>query len=99
MGYCEEVGCDVIELPTATYLVFRSEPFADEGFCEAIEAVQAYMNTTIRLSWFISGTTRIPASSWSHGEDEDTSSCGRSNALKSDITKHRMSGFYRRNLR
>lgn len=37
-------GFDVIKLPAATYLMFHSEPFADEDFCQAIEAVQAYMD-------------------------------------------------------
>lgn len=34
-------GFDVIELPAAKYLMFQGEPFAEEDFCSAIEAVQA----------------------------------------------------------
>lgn len=34
-------GFDVISLPAATYLMFQGEPFAEEDYCEAIEAVQA----------------------------------------------------------
>jgi AraC family transcriptional regulator len=33
-------GFDVIQLPAATYLMFQGEPFAEENFCQAIEAVQ-----------------------------------------------------------
>ncbi|MEG1360911.1 MAG: helix-turn-helix domain-containing protein [Clostridia bacterium] len=34
-------GLDVIELPAAKYLMFRGETFAEEDYCEAIEAVQS----------------------------------------------------------
>ena len=37
-------GFDVIELPKATYLMFQGEPFEEEDYCEAIEAVQAAMD-------------------------------------------------------
>lgn len=33
-------GFDVIELPQSKYLMFQGEPFAEEDYCEAIEAVQ-----------------------------------------------------------
>lgn len=36
-------GLDVIELPPAKYLMFQGEPFEEEDFCQAIEAVQAAM--------------------------------------------------------
>lgn len=34
-------GFDVIDLPAAAYLMFQSEPFPEEEYCEAIEALQA----------------------------------------------------------
>ena len=37
-------GFDVIRLPAATYLMFQSEPFAEEDFVQAIETLQAAMN-------------------------------------------------------
>lgn len=37
-------GFDVIDLPAATYLMFQSEPFAEEDYCEAIDGLQAAMN-------------------------------------------------------
>lgn len=37
-------GFDVIALPQTEYLVFQGEPFAEENYCEAIEAVQSAMN-------------------------------------------------------
>ena len=37
-------GFDVIELPAAKYLMFQGEPFAEEDYCQAIEAVQQSMN-------------------------------------------------------
>lgn len=37
-------GFDIIELPAAKYLMFQGEPFAEEDYCEAIEAVQTSMN-------------------------------------------------------
>ncbi|MCI2047533.1 MAG: AraC family transcriptional regulator [Faecalibacterium sp.] len=37
-------GFDTIDLPAATYLMFQSEPFAEEDYCEAIEALQASMD-------------------------------------------------------
>ena len=36
-------GFDVIDLPAATYLMFQGEPFAEEDYCEAIEALQSAM--------------------------------------------------------
>lgn len=33
-------GFDLIELPAAKYLMFKGEPFAEEDYSEAIEAVQ-----------------------------------------------------------
>ncbi len=37
-------GFDVITLPQADYLMFQGEPFAEEDYCEAIEAVSQAMN-------------------------------------------------------
>lgn len=37
-------GFDVIDLPAAKYLMFQGEPFAEEDYCKAIEAVQTAMN-------------------------------------------------------
>ncbi|NLU24085.1 MAG: AraC family transcriptional regulator [Clostridiales bacterium] len=37
-------GFDIIDLPAATYLMFQSEPFAEEDYCEAIEALQSAMD-------------------------------------------------------
>ncbi|MGN1414932.1 MAG: helix-turn-helix domain-containing protein [Anaerovoracaceae bacterium] len=37
-------GFDIITLPEAEYLVFQGEPFAEEEYCEAIEAVQQAMD-------------------------------------------------------
>lgn len=37
-------GFDVIDLPGAVYLMFQSEPFAEEDYCEAIKALQAAMD-------------------------------------------------------
>ena len=34
-------GFDVIELPAAKYLMFQGEPFEEEKYCEAIEALDA----------------------------------------------------------
>lgn len=36
-------GFDVIDLPSATYLLFQSEPFAEENYGEAIEALKEAM--------------------------------------------------------
>lgn len=36
-------GFDEIDLPAATYLLFQSEPFAEEDYCQAIESLQAAM--------------------------------------------------------
>lgn len=36
-------GFDVIELPEAEYLMFQGEPFEEEEYCQAIEAVQEAM--------------------------------------------------------
>lgn len=37
-------GFDTIFLPAATYLLFQSEPFTEEDYCEAIEALQSAMD-------------------------------------------------------
>lgn len=37
-------GFDSINLPGAKYLMFQGEPFAEEDYCKAIEAVQTAMN-------------------------------------------------------
>ena len=37
-------GFDVITLPEAEYLVFQGEPFEEEKYCEAIDAVQQAMD-------------------------------------------------------
>lgn len=37
-------GFDVVELPAAAYLLFQGEPFAEEDFCQAIQAVQEAMD-------------------------------------------------------
>lgn len=37
-------GFEVIDLPEAEYLMFQGEPFAEEDYCEAIEAVQKSMD-------------------------------------------------------
>lgn len=37
-------GFDIIDLPAATYLLFQGEPFAEEDYCEAIEALQSAMD-------------------------------------------------------
>ena len=44
--YCGAVpqGFDVITLPQADYLMFQGESFAEEDYCEAIEAVSQAMN-------------------------------------------------------
>ena len=34
-------GFDVIDLPAAKYLMFQGEPFEEEDYCQAIEAVQS----------------------------------------------------------
>lgn len=48
-------GFEVIELPSAKYLMFQGEPFPEEDYCEAIEAVQAAMDrydpTVIGYKW------------------------------------------------
>lgn len=37
-------GIDLLELPAATYLMFQGEPFEEEDYCQAIEAVQEAMD-------------------------------------------------------
>ena len=37
-------GFDTVELPAARYLMFQGEPFAEEDYCKAIEAVQKSMD-------------------------------------------------------
>lgn len=37
-------GFDVIELPASKYLMFQGEPFEEEDFCSAIDALQESMN-------------------------------------------------------
>lgn len=48
-------GFDVITLSAARYLMFKGEPFAEEDYCEAIEAVQAaiakYDPAIIQAKW------------------------------------------------
>ena len=43
MGAVPE-GFDVIRLPEAEYLMFQGEPFQEEDYCEAIQAVQQAMD-------------------------------------------------------
>lgn len=38
-------GFDVIELPAAKYLMFQSEPFEEEDYCDAIDSLQASMDS------------------------------------------------------
>ncbi len=38
------VGFDIITLPECDYLMFQGEPFAEEDYCEAIDAVQRAMD-------------------------------------------------------
>lgn len=55
--YEEEIpeGFDVIELPAASYLMFQGEPFEEEDYCQAIEAVQEaigrYDPSVIGYAW------------------------------------------------
>ncbi|MDO4275700.1 MAG: AraC family transcriptional regulator [Eubacteriales bacterium] len=48
-------GFDIIELPKTKYLMFQGEPFQEEDYCQAIEAVQAaiakYEPSAIGYSW------------------------------------------------
>ncbi len=48
-------GFDVIELPEAKYLMFQSEPFEEENYCQAIEEVweaeKKYDPSAIGLKW------------------------------------------------
>ena len=48
-------GFDVITLPAAKYLMFQGEPFKEEDYCQAIEAVQLSMErydpSTIGYVW------------------------------------------------
>ncbi len=48
-------GFDVISLPAADYLMFQGEPFEEEDYCEAIEAVQEsagkYEPSVIGYQW------------------------------------------------
>ena len=48
-------GFDVIALPAATYLMFQGEPFQEEDYCKAIEAVRAsidrYDPSAIGYAW------------------------------------------------
>ncbi|MDD3920985.1 MAG: AraC family transcriptional regulator, partial [Eubacteriales bacterium] len=37
-------GFDVIDLPACKYQMFQGEPFEEEDYCAAIEAVQTVMN-------------------------------------------------------
>lgn len=37
-------GFEIIELPSAKYLMFQGEPFAEEDYCEAIDTVQKSMD-------------------------------------------------------
>ena len=57
MDYSGEIpeGFDVIELPKCKYIMFQSEPFEEEKFCEAIEqvwdAIKKYNPETIGYEW------------------------------------------------
>lgn len=48
-------GFDVITLPAAEYIMFQGEPFREEDYCDAIDAVQQSMNkydpTVIGYVW------------------------------------------------
>lgn len=48
-------GFDVIVLPTAKYLMFKGEPFAEENYREAIEQIKSAINkydpTIIGMQW------------------------------------------------
>lgn len=48
-------GFDVIRLPEAEYLMFQGQPFREEDYCEAIQAVQQAMDsydpTAIGYRW------------------------------------------------
>lgn len=48
-------GFDVIELPAAKYIMFQSEPFAEENYCQAIEeiwaAIEKYNPAATGLEW------------------------------------------------
>ena len=48
-------GFEVLELPAAKYLMFQGEPFEEEEYCEAIEAVQEaigkYNPSVLGFSW------------------------------------------------
>ena len=48
-------GFDVIQLPSATYLMFRGEPFKEEAFSEAIEqvwdAIKKYDPSVTGYAW------------------------------------------------
>lgn len=55
--YAGEVpeGFDVIDLPEARYLMFQGEPFREEDYCRAIEALRLAMDrydpSLIGCSW------------------------------------------------
>ena len=48
-------GFDIIELPKCKYMMFQGEPFEEENFCEAVEAVweaiRKYDPKTIGYEW------------------------------------------------
>ena len=48
-------GFDIISLPAARYLMFQGEPFCEEDYCAAIEAVQSsishYNPAALGLEW------------------------------------------------
>ena len=48
-------GFDVIHLPEADYLMFQGQPFREEDYCQAIQAVQhamdSYDPTVIGYRW------------------------------------------------
>lgn len=48
-------GFDTIRLPEADYLLFQGEPFREEDYCQAIQAVQQAMDrydpTVIGYQW------------------------------------------------
>ena len=67
LGYTGPVpeGFDVIPLPAAEYLLFQGEPFREEDYCEAIEAVQhaieRYDPAFIGYKWDESGYIELKA--------------------------------------
>lgn len=56
-------GFDIIRLPEAEYLMFQGEPFREEDYCEAIEAIwqamDKYNPAAIGLAWDDENSPRI----------------------------------------